>query len=59
MIDTIKITIQGSRSKAFGNLIRAALENGAKNFPDSTVKNLMENTHVEIIEKTKAPKMTV
>lgn len=58
-IDTIKITIEGSRCKAYGNLIRAAIEQGAKNFPDSIVRNLTENTHVEILEKPKAPKMTV
>ena len=57
MIDTIKITIQGSRCEAFGNLIRAALQNGAVGFPNSTVKNLMTNTHVEVIENSKPPKM--
>jgi len=56
-IDTIKITIQGSRCVAYGNLIRAALEHGAKNFPDSVVRNLAANTHVEIHIKPKAPKM--
>ena len=59
MIDTIKITIEGARSKAYGNLIRAAIERGAIGFPQSTVRNLADNTHVEIIEKDEAPKMTV
>lgn len=58
-IDTVKITIEGLRCKAYGNLIRAAIEQGVKNFPDSIVRNLAENTHVEIIEKSKTPKMTL
>ena len=57
-IDTIQIVIQGSRCDAFGNLIRAALEGGAKDFPISTHRNLMENTHVEIVQDHTPPLMT-
>lgn len=59
MIDTIKITIRGSRCEAYANLIRAAIERGPKDYPISTVRNLSEHTHVEIVTESKAPKMAV
>lgn len=56
-IDTIKITIEGYRAEAYGNLIRAALEQGANGFPLSTARNLAENTHVELLTQTSSPEM--
>lgn len=55
-MDKIRITIEGARCKAYGNLIMAALEQGVKNFSDSIVRNLAENTHVEIIQREKTAK---
>ena len=55
-IDQIRITVEGYRSETYHKLIQAALERGPIDFPKSIVRNLAENTHVEIISKQKITK---